>query len=665
MCSFKYIKKVMVNRVYFRYLRRNIMELLSIWIQNDIYPKGKMVNLGGKYEFTLESNGTLKINENKGYFPEIFDRDKGNSKLVNVTALVGQNGTGKSVLLDCILSDLKLYATTSYPMLAVLQNTESGELIIYHSLSGINYEQVKDKLNRNITVINKPISPSRELDNGNLLNDVSIIYFSNIFDASIFRKDLEKTEDLELRGVFDISTNYLLKHDTSIYKELQLEIRNNNNVETHRITEFFRQYELLIRSDIVKEFIDFKLPSKVRMSLIKLDGSWLLRHRKNFSYDVSIQKFVKMVNGKAIRIRNIRESSFDFARTIFNAYFYILTTEYYQKEVLITENMMKVIDRNLEEEKLFYNDEDIIELFREFKHYFEHEFEASDGKVKRDFKKLSGLADNAIKLMKLPIGDHQMFNLYLYKTINENQLFFKEFWECYAEFNAFIPFYRVSWGNISSGEKALLNVFSRFYSLYEKPLSKNLLILIDEGDIYFHPQWQKRFVRDILTFLTNIFKGKNIQIILTSHSPFVISDLPPNNVILLGQKSDKDIEPINEGKPTFAANFHTLFADSFFIKGGLIGDYAKDKINETIRLLKDGEKNPEFTTYAKNFINLIGEPVIREKLTQMYFEYLERVDENSIDARILELENQVKILKEKRDRSRLPKIKDESDDSNK
>ncbi|MGG5787948.1 AAA family ATPase [Bacillus pretiosus] len=641
------------------------MELLSIWIQNDINQKGKMVNLGGKYEFTLEPNGTLKMNENKDYFPEFFDRDKGNSKLVNVAALVGQNGAGKSVLLDCILSDLKLYATTSFPMLAVLQNTESGELIIYHSLSDINYEQVKDKLNRSVTVINKPISPSRELDNGNLLNDVSIIYFSNIFDASIFRKDLERKEDLELRGVFDISTNYLLKQDINIYNELGLEIVNRNNVEPHRITDFFRQYKLLLNNEMVKNFIDFGLPSKVRMRLIKLDDNWVLRQWKNAPPHSSIHTFIKRVNSKAIPSKKERKRKFDFALTIFNAYFYILITEFYQKEDLITYSIINVIDRKLEEKKLIYDVEDIIDIFLDLKYYFEHEFEASDGKAKNDFYQLSELANDALNLLNFHFVKYPMFNLYLFKSNNKNQFLFEDFWKYYAKFNAFIPIYQVSWGNISSGQKALLNVFSRFYSIAEKPLSKNLLILIDEGDIYFHPQWQKRFVKDILTFLINIFTGKNIQIILTSHSPFVISDLPPNNVILLGQNSGKGMEPINEGKPTFAANFHTLFADSFFIKGGLIGDYAKDKINETIQLLKDGEKDREFTKYAKNFINLIGEPVIREKLTQMYFEYLERVDENSIDAKILELENQVKILKEKRDRSRLPKIKDESDDSNK
>lgn len=122
-----------------------------------------MVNLGGKYEFTLEPNGTLKINENKDYFAEFFDRDKGNSKLVNVTALVGQNGAGKSVLLNHILSELTLYNSTPHQMLAVLHNVESGELIIVHSLSDINYEQVKDKINKKITVIQKPFRLPREL----------------------------------------------------------------------------------------------------------------------------------------------------------------------------------------------------------------------------------------------------------------------------------------------------------------------------------------------------------------------------------------------------------------------------------------------------------------------------------------------------------------------
>lgn len=340
---------------------------------------------------------------------------------------------------------------------------------------------------------------------------------------------------------------------------------------------------------------------------------------------------------------------------------------------MVTKSIISVIDRKLEENNHFYDCDAIIDFFRELRHYFKHEFEASDGRARHDFYQLSKLANDALELLEFQIVNYRVFNLYLYKKTNNNQLLFSDFWEFYADFNKFIPIFEVSWGNISSGQKALLNVFSRFYSLVQKPLSKNLLVLIDEGDIYFHPQWQKSFVRDILKFLTNIFFEKNIQVILTSHSPFIISDLPPNNVILLGQKSDKereqekDKEIFNEGKPTFAANFHTLFADSFFIKEGLIGDYAKEKINEIIDSMKCEKIDSEFEKYAKKLINLIGEPVIREKLNQLFFDYLDKVKtvEDSINAEILDLEKQIKTLEEKREKIRLSKQKDESDDSNK
>src|ERR1019366_427183 len=117
-------------------------------------------------------------------------------------------------------------------------------------------------------------------------------------------------------------------------------------------------------------------------------------------------------------------------------------------------------------------------------------------------------------------------------------------------------------------------------------------VLIDEGDVFLHPAWQKRFVYLLLEYLPIIFAKtehgvqRNIQIIFTTNSPIPASDLPNSNTIFLDRvliQSDKDSsmiftsivkDSLNDQKETFATNIHTLFSDSFFIKNGLIGDFA-------------------------------------------------------------------------------------------
>jgi hypothetical protein len=78
---------------------------------------------------------------------------------------------------------------------------------------------------------------------------------------------------------------------------------------------------------------------------------------------------------------------------------------------------------------------------------------------------------------------------------------------------------------------------------------------------------------------------KNLHIIFSSHSPFLLSDIPKENVIFLEKdeitgncKNVSDKTNID----TFGANIHTLLSHGFFMKDGLMGEFAKSKINEII-----------------------------------------------------------------------------------
>ena len=52
-----------------------------------------------------------------------------------------------------------------------------------------------------------------------------------------------------------------------------------------------------------------------------------------------------------------------------------------------------------------------------------------------------------------------------------------------------------------------------------------------------HPHWQSQIINSLIGYFSMIFKNndelkqRNIQIILTSNSPFVVSDLPSTNII--------------------------------------------------------------------------------------------------------------------------------------
>jgi len=129
--------------------------------------------------------------------------------------------------------------------------------------------------------------------------------------------------------------------------------------------------------------------------------------------------------------------------------------------------------------------------------------------------------------------------------------------------------------HFSSGELALM-----FYFRSLENIKENEILLIDECELYLHPNWQKKF----LFYLIQFFK-KKIQIILTTHSPFLLSDIPKQNIIFLDKDENGNCKVLKHDKvmnkkQTFGANIHTLLSDSFFMEDGLMGEFAKSKINE-------------------------------------------------------------------------------------
>ena len=100
---------------------------------------------------------------------------------------------------------------------------------------------------------------------------------------------------------------------------------------------------------------------------------------------------------------------------------------------------------------------------------------------------------------------------------------------------------KLSNGNIMLIEH-LVMLLSKMYSLSvllnlpaEDILKSPGLLLIDEIETHLHPRWQK----SILPIIRNTFP--NIQIILTTHSPFVLSSLPGARIYTCKSEPGKSI----------------------------------------------------------------------------------------------------------------------------
>ena len=128
---------------------------------------------------------------------------------------------------------------------------------------------------------------------------------------------------------------------------------------------------------------------------------------------------------------------------------------------------------------------------------------------------------------------------------------------------------------------------------------------------------------------------------LVTHSPFVLSDIPKQNVLFLKE----GLPTYSMQENTFGANIHSMLQNGFFLNGLPIGEFAKEKINELTKSLHNGAHDVENKDNDKNIlniINLIGEPIIKSQLLKMYSDYeLPYIYENKIkelEAKIAKLE---------------------------
>lgn len=212
--------------------------------------------------------------------------------------------------------------------------------------------------------------------------------------------------------------------------------------------------------------------------------------------------------------------------------------------------------------------------------------------------------------------------------------------------------------DFSSGERQLLNnISSVIYHLRninsvsnsELVKYKYVTLIFEEIELYFHPEYQRKYI-DVL--LQNIQKVKldsidSINICFITHSPFILSDIPNNNILKLEKGISK---PFVVSDNTLGANIHDLLANDFFLEHGFMGEFAKKRITDVINALKkvilerniEREQSKENTGGAiikelkdelstlgnnlltesecKNIIEVVGEPLLKNSLLELYAE---------------------------------------------
>jgi len=592
------------------------MELVYLWVEKYKNIKEQGFNFSPRFECEYKDE-KLTITP-KEHIENFFD-EKGK---INVTAIVGENGSGKSGILEFLRFALKKDTdnekykslilfydkrTTKYTLLNLLgKKIQTIPIIAQKCYQGINsFEKV----------LSKTIFPTF---------DYSLTY--NLLD---YNKD--KNRDIKIHFPF-----YPNKTITIYLKE---EIINNQknilvNYMTLKEKNQLNKFEKFFQPNVINIYFDLSTMSPNKnCKLIDDKEEEYNTLKSDIQKELGIIEIIEIID-KLFKLLS-DQSSYDDS-----------------VEDLDFENDIQFC--NYDNFKLARYDRLEIELYNIFDKYRDKDILLNKSELKRihlkneldlllSFK-IDALNKEDIEVIMASFSSRQ-FKIELIDKNNKKL------------------------NDLSFGEQQLLNFLNSLYYLGSKEYPfldvnddthfkeiNNFIVFFDEIELGLHPNWQKKTVNYILDFL-KLIPDRNFHLILASHSPFLISDLPKENVIFL--KDGKQVEG-TEKKQTFGANIHTLLSDGFFMQGGLMGEFAKVKIDEAIEYLNKDKLDDKELKYCEQIISIIGEPIVKNQLQRMLdSKRLSKID--TINEKIKNMAYELEILKEYQSKI----IKDELSDKGK
>ncbi|WP_029985329.1 AAA family ATPase [Pedobacter jeongneungensis] len=638
------------------------MELLYIYFSETGNMMPANLNFGGSHLFQYSTQAKqISITLNPYYVKDFF-QTKGNSEesiaqLLNISAIVGENGAGKSSTLNNIIQVLENTGVglKSKIIVAIKKNEE---VIVYHTKGllskvpaeqaafGCRFEQLNIKESQphlplgGLIIQEFPVIPG--------LDKLDIVFFSNIFDLAV------ESSGTHLRN---ISTNFLSERRKEVPDLNKLLNSEASDKEEFRFREIRGQIDLLssLKADILPFTTPEQLIVEIRYDYVERyvfdkDGNLLTDPNsydfyysiyKVFSEELSTLKDIK----KKIKLQFLGAAMFNFLSEFIHQYdgygpFVNSAIERMNENEWSFTELIEHLTTNFALEDMNLMKDVANEGFEQ------HFLNTKAGKMLAymTFVKKMEFTNNHVG-----DGDGKVIVFNMLKEVES----FYSFYQLYRESYLDRPYLNFTWRNLSSGERALFSIYARFYSLSDQmlksgnPLKEHVLILMDEPDLYLHPAWQKQLMENLRKFIPVIYSSdkqapRTVQLVMTSNNPLTISDLPHTNIVFLRKDGDKSVvqDSLEQGKRTFAANIFDLYADSFFLQDGFTGDFAVRIINEIFDELRGTEVlSEERKTEIKKIIQMIGEPILKNRLVEMY--HIKEQIDNSFDQRLKRIENKL------------------------
>lgn len=153
--------------------------------------------------------------------------------------------------------------------------------------------------------------------------------------------------------------------------------------------------------------------------------------------------------------------------------------------------------------------------------------------------------------------------------------------------------------SLSDGEYQFLHTIG-LALLYK---NTNSIFLLDEPETHFNPEWRAKYI----SVLKKCFKGdlQTPEVLITSHSPFIISDTNENNVLIFTKDDNGTTNCVRPDFNTFGASVSKITSKVFGTNSS-IGDNSKNEL-ELFKLQLDN--NSDLKSLAAEVDEKFGESV--------------------------------------------------------
>lgn len=556
-------------------------------------------------ELSLDSHYTYSYNEKEDTLTiepqDKLPNDFWGSGIYSLTGIFGDNGAGKSTSIRFLLN-------------AVVEGIGGREVdgIVVYECDGqlYIYQNDDDNKSRKLKVsfpsgcLPLPFGKPRVVAN---LPTINTFYYSGHFAPEVSYDDLLS---VELSGYYNGSISYKMRSDVSKFAntiDSHLTFPISTHLVAHMSQNNYRICNLLINERLRSKIEGFKFPRYICIAPNR--GG-----QDHFRFHATVNKELKESVSDML-VEPVGKTFVDGKNTTIARFIHYCLLN------ALAENLNFANASKIIHEWYAYLDtqQEVMPQFHKF-------IEGRTGDESIGLKNIDYVLSYLYKVVRT---DSTGFYTTFYFDIYQDKEVIKELMDIVLKNPTFLTsryfdmYYSHNTNDgtsLSSGEQEMLNLFSLILDAIESEPSKwgNLkspqLIILDEAEIGFHPGWQRNFVKTLLAFLKALMvkPGVDFQVILTSHSPILLSDIPSCCCNYLRVCNDFQTENIlMTQQETFSSNIFELYRNPFFLKEGLIGGFAEQKLQELERKIKAGEDG------VAKLISLIG-----DKRLRMYFEDL-------------------------------------------